>query len=589
MARSFDLPVFRGFAGLRASWLATDVSAGLSIAAVGLPSAIAYPAIAGLPPETGLYASIASVIAYAVFGPSRRLIVGPDAATMTVLAAAMTAIIASTPATEPVDRISIAAILAIGVGVLCLIARLLRLGMLATFLSRPILVGFFAGISLSILIGQIGRITGVSIKSDGLIAPFVELASKSASIHWPSVLLAVGMFAVLQAARATRLPVPGPVIVVVASVFLSAIFDFKGRGIAVVGDIPTGFPNFAIPSLSTFPVDQLLFGSAAVFLVSFGAGIVTARSFGARLGDDVDPNQELIGLGSANIAAGLCGSFPVSMSDSRTAINVSIGGRSQLAGIVSATALIASLFFLNDALRVLPIPALAAILTAAAISLIDVPELRQVWRISRMEFVFALITMWGAISFGVLNGVVIAIGATLVYVLRKMMFPRDALLGRIAGRDGFYKLHRFQQAEPVPGLTICLIEGSLLFFNVDHVRKRLHEIAERLSPGSRWFVLDAAAIAQIDSTSAAMIDEIREDFAEQGIVLGIAELHAEAKDLLDRAGVLARVGRSMIFEDLDDALRAFQSQEINEIINGGTGGGRETAERVREAGNEQGP
>lgn len=564
MIRGFDLPVFRGFAGFRAEWLRSDASAGLAIAAVGLPSAIAYPAIAGLPPQTGLYASIASVVAYAVFGPSRRLIVGPDAGTMTVLAAAMAAIAASMPAGVVVDRVALAAILALGVGGFCLAARVMKFGVVATFLSRPILVGFFAGISLSILVGQISRATGVPIESDGLIAPIVELVGKSAAIHWPSVVLAAAMFLLLLGAKAVRLPIPGPVIVVVVSVILSAVFDFQARGIAVVGDIPSEFPSLSIPPVAALPLDKIALGSAAVFLVSFGSGIVAARSFGARLGEDVEPNQELVGLGAANISAGLFGAFPISVSDSRTAINVSVGGLSQVAGLVSAATLIAALLFLNDALRILPLPALAAILAAAAISLIDVNELRQVWHISRMEFAFALITMWGAISFGVLNGVVIAIAATLAYILRKMMYPRDALLGRVPGRDGFYKLHRFALAQPVPGLTICMIQGSILFFNADYVRRRLREIADKLPADTRWLVLDANAIVQVDSTSAAMLDEINTGLAKRGVTFCIAELHAETMALLERAGVSERIGRARLFDDLDDALIAFNAEGLNE-------------------------
>jgi MFS superfamily sulfate permease-like transporter len=300
-------------------------------------------------------------------------------------------------------------------------------------------------------------------------------------------------------------------------------------------------------------------GSAAVFLMSFGAGIVTARSFAARLGEKVDPNGELIGLGTANIAAGFIGAFPVSMSDSRTAINASVGGKSQLAALVSAATLIATLLFLNGALRILPIPALAAILAAAAISLIDIEGLRNVWRISRMEFVFAIITMWGAISFGALSGVIIAIAATLVYVLRQSMYPRDALLGRISGRDGLYKLHLFPQAQPVPGLAICLIQGSVLFFNSDYVQSRLLDIADSLPADTRWFVLGAAAVTQVDSTAAAMFDEVQADFSNRGIVFCIAELHTEARALLERAGVIPHIGAARVFDDLDDALLAFQS------------------------------
>lgn len=548
------LPLAQGLRGYRPAWLRDDLSAGLAIAAVGLPSAIAYPAIAGLPPETGLYASIAPLVAYALFGPSRQLIVGPDAATMTVLAAAMAAVLAAAPGA---DRVALAGALALGVGLLCLLARVLRLGVLATFLSRPILIGFFAGISLSILVGQIGRLTGLSIEADGLIPPLLELAGKAELIHWPSLMLAISMFALLQVASALRSPVPGPVLVVALSIALSFIFDFQGHGIAVVGDLPTALPGLSIPSFHGLPLDLILFGSAAIFLVSFGAGIVTARSFGARGGYRVDANSELVGFGAANIAAGITGAFPVTASDSRTAINAIVGGRSQVASMVAASALLAMLLFLGPALRVLPIPALGAILVAAALSLIDIGALRQIWRISPMEFAFALIAMWGPIGLGVLYGVVIAIGATLLYLLRKMMFPRDAMLGRKAGSDGFYKLHLDPEARPVPGLAICLIQGSLLFFSADFIERRLRAIIEGLPGDTEWVVLDASAIVQIDSTGATVLDDIAVELARRGIALGLVELHSEIRELLDRAGVIARIGEAMIFQDLDDALRAF--------------------------------
>lgn len=556
------LPIFRGCSDYRVGWLRDDISAGLSIAAVGLPSAIAYPVIAGLPPQTGIYASIVAPIAYAIFGVSRRLVVGPDAGTMTVLAAAMASVAATLPAATPTDRIALASILALGVGLICFVASALRLGVLATFLSRPILVGFFAGISLSILVGQIGRMTGMKIESDGLVPPLLELVAKRDLIHWPTVALAAGMFGVLQAARALKSPIPGPVVVVVLAVVLSALFDFQSHGIAVVGDIPTSLPSFSLPLIAGLPLTSLVLGASAIFLVSFGSGAVTARSFGARTGEPVDANRELIGLGSAQVAAGLFGSFPISFSDSRTAINLSVGGRSPLAGLVSAAALIAVLLFLNDALRILPVAALAAILVSAALGLINVDELRQIWRISRVEFVFALITMWGAISFGVLNGVIVAIAGTLVYLLRNMMYPRDALLGRIPGRDGFYKLHRFPEAQAVPGLVIWVLQGSLLFFNTDHVRGRLAEIAGALPAGTRWFVIDAGAIAQMDSTAVAMLEEFRADLRARGVVLCLAELHAEARGLLERGGMIQHNGPSLVFEDLDDALQAFRATEV---------------------------
>ncbi len=526
---------------------------------MGLPTAIAYPAIAGLPPETGLYASIAPLVAYAVFGPSRQLIVGPDAATITVMAA----VLAAMPGLDAADRPAVAALLALIVGGAYLGGRVLGLGVLSTFLSRPILVGFFAGISLSIITGQLKRVTGAPVTSDGLIAPFVDLARNAGLIHWPSLALAAAMLAVLEAARLRRLPVPGPVIVVVLAVALSALLDLPGHGVATVGEIPPGMPALALPGTGGASLDRILLGAVAIFLVSFAAGIVTARSFGQRGGYPVDANREMLGFGAANIAAGLFSAFPITASDSRTAINASVGGRSQLAGVVAAAALVVIILYLRPALAILPIPALGAILIAAAVSLIDVSALREIWRISRVEFVFAMIALVAPITLGVLNGVLIAIGATFAYLLHQMMRPRDALLGRIPGRDGFYKLHRRADARPVPGLTIALIEGDLLFFNADHIQARLVAIADAMPPDTRWFLLDASAITQIDSTAAAMLEEVRADLADRGVRLGLAELHANVASLLERAGLLAAVGPDLIFDDLDDALRAFEAGEAN--------------------------
>ncbi|PSJ59882.1 SulP family inorganic anion transporter [Pseudaminobacter soli (ex Li et al. 2025)] len=545
------LPVLTSLRGYQSAWIRNDVTAGLAIAAVAIPSAIAYPAIAGLPPEVGVYSSILPLVGYALFGPSRKLIVGPDAATMTVLAA----VLANTMANTPRDRVVVASALALVVGVYCLIGSRLRLGVLAAFLSKPILVGFISGISISILVGQIGRFTGLRIESDGLIPPLVELLQKSSSIHWPSVLFGVAMLVILIALK--RSPIPGPVVVVVIAVAASALFDFEGRGIKVVGTLPRSLPALSFPLSPTISARDLLLGGAAVWLVGFGSGLVTARSFAAREKLEVDANAELNGFGAANIASGLFSGFPVTVSDSRTATNISVGGRSQLAGLVAALALTISLFYLNDALRLMPQPALGAILVAAAISLIDVKSLREIWHISKLEFAFALIGMWGAISLGVLQGVVIAVAGTLLYVLLKEMRPRDALLGQIPGQHGFYKLHRSKLARPVSGLAICLIQGSLLFFNVDYVKARLRAILEGLPKDTRWFVLDASAIVQIDSTAAEMLEEIREACAERGLAFGLAELHIEPTDILERAGLLQKVGEAMIFDDLEDVATAF--------------------------------
>ncbi|WP_455274563.1 SulP family inorganic anion transporter [Rhizobium herbae] len=546
------LPLITSLRGYRPEWLRYDMTSGLAIAAVGLPSAIAYPALAGLPPEVGIYASIMSILGYALLGSSRQLIVGPDAGTVTVLAAVLVSFGLASTAENMMASAAIAAI----VGLLCFLASFLRLGFIANLLSRPILTGFMTGISLSILVGQIGRLTGVKIESDGLFAPLFEIVTKAGLIHWPSLVLGVALFVLLRLLGAWRPSIPGPLVVVALAIAMSYAFDFTAMGIRVVGIVPSQLPSPSLPIPHGVSIGDLILGAVAVLIVSFSAGIVTARSFGAKNGYPVDANRELLGFGAANLASGLFGGFAVTASDSRTAINDSMGGKTQLAAVFSAAALALTVLFLTDALAILPTPALGAVLASAAISLIDLRTLKELWRISRIEFFFALISIAGALSLGVLQGVIIAVVATLLYLLMQGMMPRDALLGRIPGRDGFFKLHRHPQAEPVPGVVIYLLQGSLLFFNADYVKNRIEDIFAEMGPTIKGFIFDAGAAAQIDSTAAVMLDEIRALAQERGIKFAIVELHSEPLKILERSGVLARIGPAMIFDEMEDAVDA---------------------------------
>jgi MFS superfamily sulfate permease-like transporter len=345
----------------------------------------------------------------------------------------------------------------------------------------------------------------------------------------------------------------------VLGIVLSHLVDLGAAGIRLVGALPSGFPRPSLPFPTELPVVQILLGGAAIWLVSFASGLVAARSFGSKVGAEVDADAELLGIGGANIAAGLFQGFPVTVSDSRTAINIAVGGCSQAAGLVAAATLAGGMLFLSGSLEILPVPVLGAILVSAALGLIDIEGLISVWRVSRLEFVFALIGMWGAISLGVLNGVVIAVGATLLYVLMKSMRPHDALLGRAPGHDSFYKLHRVPTARQVPGLAIYLVQGSLLFFNADFVRERIDTVSQALPPTTRWFLIDASAIAQIDSTAATMLDSVRDLLEARGLALAIAELHSEPRGMLERSGLLARLGPTMLFDTVDDAYDAFKA------------------------------
>ncbi|MGH6909563.1 MAG: SulP family inorganic anion transporter [Phenylobacterium sp.] len=550
------LPFLSSFKGYRAEWLRYDITAGLAIAAVGLPSAIAYPALAGLPPEVGLYSSMVAVLGYALFGSSRQLIVGPDASTVMMLAA----VLLSLGLTSPDERVVVSAAIAALVGVMCFLASVLRLGFIASFLSRPILTGFMIGISLEILVGQIGRFTGVKVEGDGLLRPIVELVTKADLIHWPSLALGLGLLVLLRLLGAWRPAIPGPLVVLVLATGLSAALDFRGMGMRVVGDVPSRLPIPTLPIPHGIPLTTLIPDAAAVLIVSFGAGIVTARSFGARNRYPVDANRELLGFGAANVASGLFGGFAVTASDSRTAINDLMRGKTQLAGIFSAAALALTVLFLSDALAILPTPALGAILASAAIGLIDLRALRDLWRISRIEFALALLSLAGVVFLGVLNGVAVAVGATLFYLLMKGLRPRDALLGRIPGREGFYKLHRSPAARPIPGMAIYLLQGSLLFYNADYVKGRFEDIMDDLAPGTQWLIFDASATAQMDSTAAVMLDDVHTLAQERGLKLGIVELHHEPLDILVRSGLVAKIGADMVFEDIEDAVAAFAAR-----------------------------
>lgn len=575
MAIVHSLPIIATLRTYRAAWIGRDLSAGMAIAAVGLPSAIAYPAIAGLPPETGLYASIFAAIGYAIFGPSDRLITGPDAATMIMLAA----VFARLGSDVAGDRMVLAAALAVLVGGYCILARLLRFDVVASFLSRPILTGFMTGIALSILIGQIGRFTAVKIESEGLLRPLVEFAGKLDEVHLPTLLLASGMLALLLAMKRLRSRVPGPVVVVVLAVVLSLLFDVQSAGIRVVGNVPSSLPQFRVPWPLPASLDRLLIDALAVWLVSFSAGIISARAFGVQGGYRVDADKELTGFAAANAAAGFFGGFPVTSSDSRTAINLSVGGQTRLAGLASALVLIVILLFLNDLLRVLPVPALGAILAAAALSLMDFSGLASLWRVSRMEFLFAIIGLVGPVIFGVLRGVTVAIVATLVYLIYCSMIPRIALLGRVAGVPGFHKLHRVEGAQAVPGLTVCLLQGSLLFYNSDHTRKEIEAIAQQAKAPIRWLVLDAASIPMMDTTAVATLIEIKNQLAAQDIRFGIAEPHTRCLQLLVASGAADAIGRDMIFDDLEAMLGAYQGIATNSADRERNGHGKEAQGR----------
>jgi high affinity sulfate transporter 1 len=551
------IPLVAQLRDYQLGWLKFDLAAGLSVAAVSLPSAIAYPAIAGLPVGAGLFATIFAMLGYALLGPSRRLMVGPDTGTCIMLAG----VLGTLGVASAGDRMQVTTALTIAVAALCFLAGTLRLGFLANFLSRPILVGFLAGISISLMIGQITRLTALAITAQGPFRQLAESMAKIADIHLPTLAISVATLAFLRIAKRIRPNFPAPLFAILLGVAASAGFGLAAQHVVVLGALPRLAFAFSAPDLRFVDTLDFIGGAIAIMLVSFGSGVVTARSFAMKSHSDVNADHELIGFAAANIFSGLSGGFPVSASDSRSAVNFAIGGKTQLTAIIAAISFAGAIQFVGGALAYLPVASLGAILVSAAIDLIDLAEFRALRRISPAEFIFAIVALLGVLIVGVLQGVFISITATLAHLLWAASRPRLAQLGRIPGSAGLYKLHRYPDARPIPGLTLVTLQSALVFFNADFVKHRLMEIAVSEQAHDAWFVLDAAALNVLDSTGVATLEDVRAFVEAQGMAFGLADLNSQARRVVKRSGLHDRIEATMIFPSAEMAAAACDARQ----------------------------
>jgi high affinity sulfate transporter 1 len=538
----------------RREWLASDLVAGVSVAAVAIPTAIAYAQLIGFEPIVGLYAAILPLVVYALFGTSRQLMVNPDAATCAVFAAAVVPLAGGDH--EALVALSVA--LSVLTGVICITAGLFRLGFVADFLAKPILVGYLNGVAISIFLGQIGKVFGFPLQARGIVPRLVELVQKLPQTHWPTLGVAVATLAIILGSKRVSPRLPAPLLATVGAIVLVYVMDLEPRGVAVVGALPAGLPDLRWPRFDPALLKPLLFGAAGVALMSFSSDMVTARSFAARNRYDLDPDQEFVALGACQVAAGVSQGFAVSGADSRTAVNDAMGGKSQMVGLVAAATMTVVLFFLTDPLRYLPIAALGAVLIVAAIGLFDAPELVRMWRVRRSECALAVATMLGVIWLDVLDGVLIAVGCALLLLVKRASRPHEAVLGRVAGLGGWHSVADYPEAKTEPGLVVYRFASSLVFFNAGYFKKRMIELAES-SRDVRWIVLDGSPINLVDITGADTLDALVGELAERGVRLGFANVRREVSQMLDRAGVLERLGPDAVFPALDaatDALRA---------------------------------
>jgi high affinity sulfate transporter 1 len=536
-------------------WLRYDVAAGLSVAAVAVPVAIAYAQLAGFPPVVGLYASILPLVAYAALGTSRQLIVNPDAATCAMVAAIVTPLAAG----DALLYNTLAVSLAVLTGVVCIIAGLFRLGFLADFLGKPVLVGFMNGIAISIVLGQIGKVFGFSIDSGRILPRLFEFVSKLPSTHLPTLGVGVVALAVMVGVRRFFHKLPAPLIALVVAVVLVETFELDRSGVAVLGAVPAGLPRLGWTPVPSALFAPLATGAAGLALVSFTSGMVTARSFASRNRYEINVDREFIALGACNIASGLSQGFAVTGADSRTAMNDAAGGKTQVTGLVAAAAIALVLLFFTGPLRYLPDSALGAVLILAGAGLFDWRALVRFYRIQEGELLVCVAAMLGVVVLGALQGIALSIALAMLVLLVRSSRPADAVLGRVDGLQGFYDVTQHEGAKPVPGLVLYRFNASLIFYNAPHFRQRVLAVADA-NPHVTSLILDGAPIAHLDSTGADTIAGLVDDLARRNIKFRLGGVLPQVHRMLERSGALERLGSGAVFETVRAAVADHESR-----------------------------
>ncbi|HEU4426681.1 MAG TPA: sulfate permease [Pilimelia sp.] len=546
------LPGLAQLRGYRRSWLRGDVLAGLTVSAYLIPQVMAYAGLAGLPAVAGLWAMLAPLALYALLGSSRHLSIGPESTT-----ALMTAtVVAPLAASDPARYATLAATLAIVVGVLCLVAFALRLGFVADLLSKPVLVGFLAGVAAIMIIGQLGKLTGVEVSGDSLLAQVVAFVQHLPQVHLGTLLVSAGVlsFLLIMQWRAPRFP--APLVAVLLATAAVAAFDLDQYGIAVVGPIPEGLPGLTLPSLGD--MRDLLLPALGVLVVGYTDTVLTGRSFAARGGYQVDTNQELLALGAANLGAGASQGFPISSSGSRTALSVAAGGRTQLFSLVALAVLVGVLLFAGPALAKFPTAALGAIVVYAALRLIDLSEFRRLARFRRSELILALATLTGVLIVDILYGVLLAVGLSVAEMLYRVARPHDAVQGLVPGLAGMHDIDDYPQANTIPGLVVYRYDSPLFFANAEDFRRRALAAVEDQAEPIRWFVLNVEANVEVDITALDAVEDLRAELTRRGVVFALARVKQDLQDALDAHGLSAAVGADRIFPTLPTAVAAYK-------------------------------
>ena len=550
------VPGVRAARGYDRSWLRADVVAGVVLAAILVPQGMAYAELAGLPAVTGLYTTIACLIGYALFGPSRVLVLGPDSSISPLIFAAITPLLVA--GGDPGTAIALAGMLAILVGLVEIGLGIGKLGFVADLLSKEVQIGYMNGLAITIIVGQLPKLFGFSTDAGGFLDEIKTFVEGLDQTNTTTLLVGACVLVVLLVLPRLTTRVPAVLVAVVGVTAISAALDLSAEGVATVGALPQGVPSPSLPWTEASDVVPLFVAALGITLVSLTDTIATSASFAARRGDDVDADQEMVGIGAANIAAGFFQGFAISTSGSRTAVAEQSGARSQLTGVVGAALVAVLLLFLNGLLADLPQTALAAVVIVAALSLMDLKVLAGVWHVRRSAVVISLVASAGVIFLGVLQGIIVAVALAILLFFRRNWWPHGEVLGMTDDVEGWHSVDQYPSARQIPGIVVYRWEAPLFFANAGIFRKQVRDLVRDRQP--QFIVLQCEAITDVDVTAAAMLRQLDTELNAAGVHLAFAELRDRLQDLVVQYGLLETLDAEHFYPTLDTAIAAVQQK-----------------------------
>ena len=551
------VPGLRTVRSYRREWLAKDVVAGVVLTTLLVPQGMAYAELAGLPPITGLYTSIMCLLGYAVLGPSRILVLGPDSSLGPMIAATILPLAGADG--DPARAIALASMLAILVAAIMILGAVAKLGFIADLISKPTMIGYMNGLALTILVGQLPKLFGFKVSAEGLIGEFTGFVKGLAHGEAVAAAAVVGIAGIALILVLQRwLPkVPAVLIMVVLAIISATVFHLADHGVSLVGTLPKGFPPLTIPHVGLADLGPLFAGAAGIAIVSLADTISTASAFAARTGQEVNGNGEMIGIGAANLAAGLFQGFPVSTSGSRTAVAERSGAKTQLTGVTGAALIILMIVLIPGLFRNLPQPALAAVVITASLSLADIPGTVRLWKQRKAEFGLSIAAFLGVALLGVLPGIAIAVALSILNVFRHAWWPYNTELGRVEGLDGYHDMHTHPGAQHLPGLVIYRFDAPLLFANAKTFRDEVTRLAIS-APKPTWIMIAAEPVTDVDTTASDILEGLDEALNAQGISLVFAELKGPVQEKIERYGLTRTIDPRHFFPTLGSAVAAYR-------------------------------